>query len=348
MKKTEMSLGPVMVDLLGVILSPEENEMLQHPQVGGVILFARNYHDPQQLQELIEKIRHNNQRHLLITVDQEGGRVQRFKEGFTLLPPLGRIGDLYEHHDHQTAKDFALHHSWLMAAELLAAGIDLSFAPVMDLNKNISRVIGDRAFHSNPNLVANFSEIYLKGMHEAGMATVGKHFPGHGSIVADSHVELPIDPRPYDDIANEDLIPFQQNIHTLKAIMPAHVVYSAVDQYPAGFSPFWLQTILRQKLGFTGAVFSDDLNMVGASAMGNNATERAQRALNAGCDMVLLCNHRADAIAVLEGFEQQALRPDPQSLTRLQNLIPSQKYQREVLYKMPRWQQAYDFLRRYS
>lgn len=311
-------LGPVMLDFAGVSLTPEDRDVLQHPQVGGVILFTRNYQDISQLKELLKDIRLTNSRHLLIAVDQEGGRVQRFREQFSILPPLGDIGQLYES-DTKEAQAVAEQHAWKMASELIACGIDFSFAPVLDTDKKISKVIGDRAFHTDPEVITVLAKSYIHGMRRAGMAAVGKHFPGHGSVVADSHVALPVDSRSYEEIAKDDLIPFVHCAEELSGIMPAHVIYSAVDPFPAGFSSFWLQKILREKLEFEGAIFSDDLSMAGASFAGN-VTDRAKLALQAGCDMVLVCNDRKNAGHVLEDLERQSKKPDLQSISRLQKM----------------------------
>jgi beta-N-acetylhexosaminidase len=291
----------IMLDLESLELSPEERELLQHPQVGGVILFSRNYADPEQLGRLVQQIREaSGPRYLLIAVDQEGGRVQRFRDGFTRLPPAASYGQ-----DAVGGLERAQQAGKLMASELRAHDIDISFAPVLDLGGATSQVIGDRAFHHEPHKVAELAEAFCLGMHSAGMATIGKHFPGHGSVAGDSHTEIPVDDRSYDEITAKDLIPFERLIHSriaaLDGIMPAHVIYSAVDSKPAGFSAHWLQTVLRGELGFQGAIFSDDLTMEGASAVGT-AVEAAKLALAAGCDMLLVCNQRQTAIQVIESL----------------------------------------------
>jgi beta-N-acetylhexosaminidase len=302
-----------MLGLENPALSAEERELLQHPLVGGVILFSRNYHSPDQLGALLDSIHAVRQPRLLVAVDHEGGRVQRFRDGFTRLPAVRRLGDCYDS-DPKRAKQLARTTGWLMAAELRAVGVDFSFAPVLDLDYGISTVIGDRAFHSDPRAVSELAQAYLHGMHKAGMEAVGKHFPGHGNVAADSHHELPIDQRAYADLAAADLVPFARLVeYGLAGIMPAHVVYTAVDDQPAGFSNRWLQDILRQQLGFQGVIFSDDLDMAGAGVAGT-PPERAQAALAAGCDMVLACNDRAAAIAILDGLHYS---PDPATHLRL-------------------------------
>ena len=295
-----MSLGPIMCDLRGLQLEADEREMLMHPHVGGVILFTRNFESPEQIASLTKAIHELRQPHLLIAVDHEGGRVQRFREGFSRLPACALLAEC---HTAKEAESLAEQAGWLMAAELLAVGVDLSFAPVLDVGGKISQVIGDRAFHVNPDQVSRLARAYMRGMKEAGMAAVGKHFPGHGSVVEDSHVAMPYDDRSFADIKMHDLIPFERMIHAgLPALMPAHVIYSKVDKNPAGFSEFWLKKILRQELEFQGTIFSDDLSMVGAEMMGTYP-ERAEAALNAGCDMVLACNNQEGAISILDEAE---------------------------------------------
>jgi len=308
-----MSLGPVMLDLEGVYLLAEERERLRHPLVGGVLLFSRNYHSPEQLTALVSEIHAIREPQLLVAVDHEGGRIQRFHEGFTSLPAARHFGELYDENP-KRAKRLAQTCGWLMAAELRAIGVDFSFAPVLDLDRGLSKVIGDRAFHADPEAVADLAHAYMSGMSQAGMAATGKHFPGHGGCAADSHVDLPVDDREYLDIAAEDMLPFERMIHFgLAAVMPAHVLYPRVDQQPAGFSRFWLREVLRQRLGFQGVIFSDDLSMEGAKRAGDILT-RVQLALTAGCDMVLVCNDPSGATRVLEGLGEQ---DDPVSHLRL-------------------------------
>lgn len=302
-----MPLGALMLDLEGLTLTEAEKDLLQHPHVGGVILFARNFRDVDQVTALVAAIRALRPG-LILAVDQEGGRVQRFREGFVKLPPMKVFGDLYAT-DPDLARQRAYQCGWLMAAEVLATGVDISFAPILDVDCGLSQVIGDRAFHADPQVAVKLLREFIRGMHEAGMAATGKHFPGHGSVEADSHVALPVDERSWAEIEAHDLVPFAALARELQGIMPAHVIYSKVDPNPAGFSPFWLQDILRQRLGFDGVIFSDDLSMEGAVATGS-FSDRANAALDAGCDMVLVCNHRVGALEVLQALEQRGQFPE--------------------------------------
>jgi beta-N-acetylhexosaminidase len=293
-----------------------------------VILFSRNYENPAQLSLLTADIRALKSPPLLIAVDQEGGRVQRFRDGFTRLPPMRVLGKVHDTHPHQ-AKTLARETGYVMAAELRAHGVDLSFAPVLDLDYGVSSVIGDRAFHGDPQVVIELSHAVMQGMKDAGMAACAKHFPGHGFIAADSHVAMPVDERDYADIALNDLLPFKALIDMgLTALMPAHVIYPKVDAAPAGFSRFWLQTVLRSELNFQGMVFSDDLTMEGAAVAGD-ITARTVAALQAGCDMALICNRPdlADEVLATLDFEWSAAsrvrlarlhgEPHPPSMTAL-------------------------------
>lgn len=308
-----MSLGPVMLDVAGPELTPIERERLLHPLVGGVILFTRNYENPQQLEALVREIHALREPRLLVAVDHEGGRVQRFRPGFTPLPPAAVFGRLYDENKAR-AKRLAEACGWLMATELRSVGVDFSFAPVLDLDYGVSSVIGNRSFHRDPQVVANLAHAYMIGMTRAGMAATGKHFPGHGAVEADSHVAAPVDERRFEDIFAEDILPFERMVHYgLAGIMPAHVVYSRVDPQPAGFSRFWLQEVLRKRLQFQGVIFSDDLSMEGAKIAGG-VVERARAALAAGCDVALVCNDPAAADAVLDGL---GACDDPASHLRL-------------------------------
>ncbi len=331
-----MSLGPVMMDLKGLEIAAEELEMLKHPLVGGVILFARNFQSIEQVTRLVDDIHAVRTPHLLVGVDQEGGRVQRFKKGFTLLPALGVLGKAYDS-EPTLAKQYAQCCGWLMATELRAVGVDFSFAPVLDLDLGISDVIGDRAFHSKPNAVIDLAQSYILGMKNAGLIAVGKHFPGHGSIKIDSHVGFPEDQRSFTDIYELDLKPFIKLARSsLAGIMPAHVIYSNVDPNPAGFSEFWLQDVLRNRLGFQGVIFSDDLSMEAASVAGD-IVARAEAAIRAGCDMALVCNDSESAGKVLENIEEKS---DPVAHLRLLRLHGKTKIRREKMLKDINWHKA--------
>jgi len=297
-----MPFGPLMLDLAGTDVTPEERELLKHPLVGGVILFTRNYESPEQLFNLTHTLHTLRQPPLLIAVDHEGGRVQRFRQHFTALPDMAKLGALYDKKPKQRKQTLKTVQEigWLLAAELRALGIDFSFTPVLDLNSVTSEVMHQRTFHANPDTVSNLASALMGGMRQAGMVAVGKHFPGHGSVSADSHKTLPVDTRSYADIRMSDLVPFARLIeYGLAAIMPAHVVYSQVDAQPAGFSEHWLKTILRDSLHFQGMIFSDDLNMAGAAIAGEMPA-RVEWALAAGCDMLLICNNRPSVIQVLD------------------------------------------------
>ncbi len=286
-------MGPVMLDVAGLELTQHEKDVINHPNTGAVILFSRNYHDPDQVVALIKEIRAARNGPILIAVDQEGGRVQRFQNGFTRLPPACCYADQPE---------LAETAGWLMAAELLAVGVDFSFAPVLDVDCGISQVIGNRSFSSESGRATLLASAFRKGMKAAGMAATGKHFPGHGAVAADSHLALPVDERDLETIRAKDLIPFKTLIgEDLEAVMPAHVVYKAIDPNPAGFSPFWIRQILREELGFKGVVFSDDLSMEGAAFAGV-FSDRARLAQEAGCDMLLVCNNPAAAEEVLDAL----------------------------------------------
>jgi len=332
-----MSLGPVMLDLQGTELTAEEQELLRHPLVGGVILFSRNYQNLEQLTDLVKAIHSARDPHLLVAVDHEGGRVQRFREGFTRLPAAGRIGRVFAH-SRNRAKQLATETGWLMASELRSVGIDFSFAPVLDLDYGVCEVIGDRAFHRDPEVVYELSHAYIKGMGEAGMAAVGKHFPGHGAVIEDSHVAIPVDERSYHTIFEQDMQPYSKLVReNLAAIMPAHVIYPDVDAKPAGFSRRWLQDILREKLRFQGVIFSDDLNMHGASVAGERYSDRARAAVEAGCDIILICNNRQASVEILDNFRYS---DNPVTHARVARMHGRHGVSRRELMAEPRWHAA--------
>ena len=296
-------MGPLMLDCQAEELLPEEKEKLAHPVVGGVILFSRNYHDKPQLCALIKDIRRYANKPLLIAVDHEGGRVQRFREGFTAIPAMGDI----LRHAKSEGESAALAHACglALAVELKTLDIDFSFAPVLDIN-GVSQVIGDRAFADNAKDVVRLAASLIDGLKTANMPAIGKHFPGHGSVAPDSHIALPLDERDFDEIKQTDMLVFERLIERelLDGVMPAHVIYNQVCSEPAGFSSRWLKQILKKDVGFSGAVFSDDLSMHGASVAGGYV-ERASAALDAGCDMVLACNNAKGAEQILDGLERR-------------------------------------------
>ena len=318
--------GRLMLDLAGTALAEEEQALLQNPQVGGVILFARNVQSREQVESLVAHIRAVAP-HLLIAVDQEGGRVQRFRDGFTRLPPMQQLGDLCLR-DRQAGLQLSRDTGWLMAAEVIACGLDISFAPVLDVDRDTSSIIGDRAFSDQPQMVIDIAAEFIGGMNEAGMAATGKHFPGHGGIFADSHLEAPVDNRNWQQLWEHDLRPFVELCSSLGGVMPAHITYPDIDPDSVGFSSFWLQQILRQKLAFDGVIFSDDLAMKGADVAGGYR-RKAELALKAGCDMILVCNDRDGALEVLDYMTENGisaseripamLRQKEQTWTELEN-----------------------------
>ena len=301
MNSSEVDLyGRLMLDLKGVSLDRDERLQLQNPQVGGVILFSRNIQSRDQVCDSVAEIRACS-KSLLVAVDQEGGRVQRLREGFTAIPSMQAIGNLIARSPEEglgLSKDLG----WLMASEVIACGLDLSFAPVLDVDRDTSSIIGDRSFSDQPEIVISAAEAFIKGMHDAGMAVTGKHFPGHGGIVADSHLEAPVDDRSWNTLYARDIQPFAKLSKMLDAVMPAHITFPSVDPDSVGFSSFWLNDVLRGKLGFEGIIFSDDLTMKGADIAGGYV-DKAKLALKAGCDMILVCNCPQGAVEVLSYME---------------------------------------------
>jgi beta-N-acetylhexosaminidase len=338
-----MSLGPLMIDLAGATLSAEERELLRHPLVGGVILFTRNYSDPVQLRALTHAIHAERSPPLIVGVDQEGGRVQRFRSGFSLLPPARRLGHEFAL-DSRAGIALARAIGWLMAAELRAEGVDVSFAPCVDLDLGVSEVIGDRAFHASPDAVGQLAVAWMYGMRDAGMAATAKHFPGHGAVVADSHLTLPVDRRALADLG-PDLAPYRRMIaNGLPAVMVAHVLFPAVDPAPASLSARWIRDVLRGELRFQGVVLTDDLSMGGAATAYGDVVIRARQALSAGCDMLLVCNNRPSVIELLARLD---VEPEPASRLRLIRLhgragAPT----RAALEASPEWARARALLAR--
>lgn len=328
--------GLLMVDIEGTQLNESDIELLKQTQVGGLILFARNVDNPDQVRSLCNQIRSINP-HIIIGVDQEGGRVARLRQGFTPLPAMGKLGELFEQNPTQALK-LSFYCGYLMAAEVLAVGIDLSFAPVLDVN-GISQVIGDRGFHTNPEGVVALSTQFMRGMKAAGMATTGKHFPGHGSVAPDSHIAQAIDEREFAEIEQYDMQTFIQTLPWLDALMPAHVIFSKVDDKPAGFSQKWLQEIIRKKIGFDGVLFSDDLSMQAAHVAGG-AGERVKAAINAGCDMALVCNDRTAALQALQTAQTLPL-PNQQRMANMKASIPTwQGTLESTCQQFTQWQEA--------
>lgn len=308
--------GPVIVDVEGLSLTERDRQRLSHPLVAGVILFARNFANRKQVSDLCREIRELRSPRLLICVDQEGGRVQRFRKGFTEIPPMRDLGAMWEY-DVLGACKRATELGQTIGRELLEVGVDLSFTPVLDLEYGHSRVIGDRAFHHDPRVVTMLAKSLMHGLLLSGMANCGKHFPGHGFASADSHHELPIDDRDLKSLLATDAAPYDWLGDTLTAVMPAHVLYPKVDQRCAGFSKVWIQDVLRKRLGFDGIVFSDDLTMHAARGVGS-IVQRARAALGAGCDLVLVCNQPASADELLSGLKW---RPTAQFATRFERLF---------------------------
>jgi beta-N-acetylhexosaminidase len=327
-------LGPVVVDLVGHALTSAEIDLIQHPQVGGLILFGRNFASAAQITDLVSSVR-AVRAELIIAVDQEGGRVQRLRDGFTRLPSLQKLGHLYQVAP-ELAEQVIPEIAWLMAAELLAVGIDISFAPVLDTDEHFSSVIGDRSFGSDFDCVSRLGGWYLDGMAAAGMKATAKHFPGHGAVKADSHYALPVDERDFDSVWSTDMQPFRELLSRVAGVMPAHILFNKIDPSPVGCSPFWLQEVLRRRLGFDGVIFSDDLSMAAAEFAGSYS-ERARAALRAGCDAILICNQPAHAAAVLSSLagaqwlcdnKMAQMKPSPvRSVMSLNELRDSSRWQ---------------------
>lgn len=315
-----------MIDIEGHELTPLDKEKINHPNTGALILFARNYDNPAQVQALTKAIRAARNGDILIAVDQEGGRVQRFQNGFTRLPPAAYYA---------RQPELAESAGWLMAAEVLAMDVDFSFAPVLDVDCGVSEIIGNRSFSQDSKEAAELASAFRRGMRAAGMAATGKHFPGHGAVALDSHLTLPVDNRSLAEIRAQDLVPFKRLIEeSLEAIMPAHVVYTQVDELPAGFSSIWLQQILRKELNFDGAIFSDDLSMEGAAGVGD-FMDRARMAQQAGCDMLLVCNNPKAAEQVLD---QLPVTQDSERQRRLQAMLGRPQFDPATLRNSERWQ----------
>lgn len=315
MRKVRLPPGPVVADVVGLALTDEDRERLRHPAAGAVILFSRNYENPDQLKLLTEEIEKLREPALPVCVDHEGGRVQRFHDGFTRIMPMRELGRQWDR-DKEKAKQAARAAAYIIGAELGAHGVDFSFAPVLDLDYGASSVIGDRALHFDPNAVGGLAAAIIQGFADAGMAAVGKHFPGHGFALADTHHDVARDDRAFAEILKKDIAPYRSAIQAgLAAVMPAHVIYPQCDAEPAGYSRYWLQDVLRGKLGFDGLIFSDDLSMAGASAVGG-PPERAKAALAAGCDMVLLCNNPEGQKQLLDSLGDLQLK-NPERLDRM-------------------------------
>jgi len=323
--KKQCPIGPIMIDITGTTLSQYDKEKIAHPNTGAVILFARNYETPEQVAELNQQIKAARKGEILIAVDQEGGRVQRCQTGFTRLPPAAAYAEQPELTEGA---------GWLMAVELLALGFDFSFAPVLDIDAGISEIIGNRSFSQNTQQACELTSAFRTGMRRAGMSAIGKHFPGHGAVALDSHLTLPIDERDFEVIYQKDVLPFKRLIQEgLEGIMPAHVVYPAIDELPAGFSPVWINDILRQRLGFNGVVFSDDISMEGAASVGG-FEDRSKLAQHAGCDMVLVCNNEKAAEEVLESTRIESNRVREQ---RLLHMLAKPRHTGVALKNNPEW-----------
>jgi len=326
-----MAPGPLMLDLEGTSLSDSERNLLTQSPVGGVIFFARNISSKEQFMALTAEVSALRPE-LLLAIDQEGGRVQRLREGYTILPPMQKLGTLFAQ-DSKRGAELLRNSGWLLAVEMIASGLDFSFAPVLDLDSSHCEVIANRSFSLDPAIASAAAGFFIEGMAEAGMAATGKHFPGHGGVTADSHLEIPYDARSLAELQSRDLVPFKALSPKLQGIMPAHIVFPEVDSKAVGFSSYWLQNILRDELAFEGVIFSDDLSMKGADQLGTYA-EKAEAALSAGCDMVLVCNNREGALEVLEFLQTRA---EPYSSPRLPVMKAQKQWQWAELVNDARW-----------
>lgn len=309
-----MNKASLMIDIEGPFLNQEDIELIGSPHVGGLILFERNFLDRNQITDLCFEIK-SKKPEIIIAVDQEGGRVQRFKKGFSQIPPMQRLGDLVSYDKH-AGLDLCKNAGWLIASELIASGIDLSFSPVLDLDQDLSSIIGDRAFSDQIDIVIECARAFIFGMNEAGMACVGKHFPGHGSISEDSHLEKPIDRRALNEIENKDLIPFKELINNLDGIMTAHILFPEVDERITTFSKIWIKQILREQMKFEGMIFSDDLSMEGTNEF-KSFYDKTKNAIISGCEMILICNNREGAKDALKYFEENNIEASEKTFSML-------------------------------
>ncbi len=309
-----MNKASLMIDIEGPFLSQEDIELIGSPHVGGIILFERNFLDRNQITDLCFEIK-SKKPEIIIAVDQEGGRVQRFKKGFSQIPPMQRLGDMVSY-DKQAGLDLCKNTGWLIASELIASGIDLSFSPVLDLDQDLSSIIGDRAFSDQIDIVIECARAFIYGMNEAGMACVGKHFPGHGSISEDSHIEKPIDHRVLNEIENKDLVPFKKLINNLDGIMTAHILFPDVDERITTFSKIWIKKILREQMKFEGMIFSDDLSMEGTNEF-KSFYDKTKNAIISGCEMILICNNREGAKDALKYFEENNIEASEKTFSML-------------------------------
>lgn len=333
-----------MLDIEGLALSPADRDLLREPAVGGVILFARNYESVEQITDLVAEIRASRRPPLIIAVDHEGGRVQRFRDGFTEIPPMRQIGREFDR-DRDAGLRIAHQAGWVIAAELRSVGIDLCFAPCVDLDWGVSEIVGNRSFHRDPDAVGELAAAFARGLRSKGMAAVAKHFPGHGAVVADSHLKLPVDRRDYGSIL-DDMRPYERTISTgvVAGVMLAHIVYQSIDSLPAGFSDYWIQRELRSRLGFGGAVFCDDLSMKATREYGSMA-KRARLSLDAGCDMILVCNDRDATHQAVNALNDYS---NPLSLVRLARLHGTGQQSRKSLLASEEWQEANELFAKWS